>query len=120
MKKFLLIVCIILGGLYYAFQDRDVTDIQKMIGNPAVSNVKTKKEIRAEEEKINKYDVGHCLKISSNSDLEVFKIVKVDFDKKDYHYTLCVKFKGCQKEVQKEIITNFEYDYPPSRRIPCF
>jgi hypothetical protein len=80
---------------------------------------KSKSEKKAEEAKPNKYEVGDCLKVANTSDWEVYKITKLDLDKKDYHYRLCVKFKGCQKETQKEIMTNFEYDFPPSRKVSC-
>ena len=119
MQKFLFIAIIVLSGLYFAFKDKDMRDFQKAIGNPGANGSKTISEIKAEEAKINKYEVGHCIRVSKSSDWEAFKIIKVDFDKKDYHYRLCVKFKGCQKKVLKEIITNFEYDYPVSRKMNC-
>ena len=119
MKKFLFIAVIIFGGLYFAFKDKDMRDFQKAIGNSASMNKKTKSEIKAEEEKPNKYNVGDCVRLSQSTDWEAFRIVAVDLNKGDYHFRLCVKFKGCQKEVQKEIITNFEYDYPVSRKTKC-
>lgn len=115
-----MIAAAIFGGLYYFFQDRDITDVQKAIGNPAVENQKTLREKKAEEEKINKYDVGDCIKISPKNTFEAFKITKVDVKKKDYHYKLCVKFKGCSTETKTEIISNFEYEYPPSFKTKCF
>lgn len=119
MKKFFYIAVVILGCLYFFFKDKDMRDFQKAIGNPGAKGQKTKTELKAEAEKLNKYEVGNCLKVSSTSNWEAYKIVKIDFEKKDYHYRLCVKFKGCQKEVLKEIITNFEYDYPASRKTKC-
>jgi hypothetical protein len=119
MKKFLFIAMLVFVGLYFAFKNKDMTDFQKAIGNPAANSKKTQSELIAEKEKPNKYNAGDCLKVSSSSDWEVFKIVKVDLDKKDYQYRLCVKFKGCQKEVITEIITNFEYDFPPTRKTKC-
>lgn len=120
MKKFFIIACLFLGGMYYFTKDRDFTDVQKAIGNPAVEGKKTKKEIKAQEEKVNKYEVGECFKVSLNSDFQIYKITRVDVKRKDYYFKLCVKYKGCQTEEQQELISNFEYDHRPNSKTKCF
>tara|TARA_Y100000590_G_scaffold470440_1_gene665002 strand:+ start:105047 stop:105412 length:366 start_codon:yes stop_codon:yes gene_type:complete len=120
LKKFFIIACLVFGGLYYFTKDRDINDVHKAIGNPAVKDVKTKSEIKAEQEKINQYNVGDCFKVSPNSSFEVYKITKVDLEKKDYHYKLCIKFKGCQTDSEVELITNFEYDHRENSKVACF
>ncbi len=119
MQKFMFIAAVIFGGLYFAFKDKGMNDFQKAVGNPVPSGYKSKSEIKAEQDKPNKYEVGDCVKASRSNDWDFYKIAVVDLDKKDYHFRLCVKYKGCQKEIKKEIITNFEYDYPPSRKTAC-
>lgn len=119
MQKLFMIMVIFVSGLWYFTKDKDFNDIQKAIGNPATKGIKTKSERIKEAEKPNKYDVGQCVRLSKQNKWEVNKIIKVDIEKMDYYYIYCVKFKGCQKEVQKEIISNFEYEFPESSKVPC-
>ena len=79
-----------------------------------------REEIKAEEEKVNKYDIGDCFKVNPSSDFQIYKITRVDIEKKDYYYRLCVKYKGCQTEEQQELISNFEYDHRPKSQTKCF
>lgn len=119
MKKYLFFAAVFIGGLQYFFKDKNMTDVHKAIGNPAVQNVKTLSEKREIKERVNKYNIGECYKLSKKNDWEVNKIVKVDVKNKDYYFVGCMKFKGCLKKVEREIIVNFEYDYPASFKIKC-
>lgn len=119
MKNLFIIMVVIFGGLYYFFKDKGINDVHKAIGTAGSKKLRTKSDLKKEAEKINKYDVGNCIRLAKSNNWEVYKITKVDLERKDYHYIFCVRFKGCQEKVYKEIITNFEYDYPMSAKVAC-
>jgi hypothetical protein len=119
-KKIIFFGLLIVGGVAYFLQGRDISEIQ---GDPNIGKAhrrekaaKAAEEVRAEKTKRgNKYITGECLTNREDA-WEITKILAVG----DNVYTIidCHKYKGCTE--QKDLPWHqIEFEYRRGRVVKC-